>query len=126
MKICMPIEAENGLDSIVFGHFGSAPGFIMFDAETEETQVIDNNDKVHEHGACNPLSSFEQMTPDIVVVGGIGAGALVKLNQAGIKVFQASGETVRQNINELKTKGLPEFTLQSTCQGHSHGEGCAH
>lgn len=126
MKICMPIEAENGLDSVVYGHFGSAPGFLMVDAETEQTQLIDNGDKVHEHGACNPLSSFEQDTPDIVVVGGIGAGALVKLNEAGIRVFQAAGDTVRQNIDELKTKGLPEFTLQSTCKGHGHGGGCAH
>jgi len=122
----MPIEAENGMDSTIYGHFGSAPGFLMFDSETEDIQVINNGDKVHEHGACNPLNSFEQVTPDIVVVGGIGAGALVKLNQAGIRVFQAAGETVRQNIEELKTKGLPEFTLQSTCQGHGKEGGCAH
>ncbi len=33
MKICFPVNSENGLDSIVFNHFGSAPFFIIFDTE---------------------------------------------------------------------------------------------
>lgn len=48
---------------------------------------------------------------DAVIVGGIGAGALNRLNQLGIKVFQAQALTVKENISILKTQNLPEHTL---------------
>ena len=57
-------------------------------------------------------------------VAGIGGGALMKLNQAGVRVFQAAGPTIQDNINALTGKGLAEFTMQHTCQGH--GGGCDH
>jgi predicted Fe-Mo cluster-binding NifX family protein len=29
MILCIPVKTDNGVDSIVFEHFGSAPGFIF-------------------------------------------------------------------------------------------------
>jgi len=46
MKICFPVEENKGLESAVYGHFGSAPGFVTFDTETEEAGFINNRDSV--------------------------------------------------------------------------------
>ena len=34
MKVCFPTETLQGLDSRVYGHFGSAPGFVIVDTGT--------------------------------------------------------------------------------------------
>lgn len=119
----MPVEENRGLDSPIFGHFGSAPGFLLYDTESGELTAV-NNRNDHQQGACNPMASFAGVEMDFLVVAGIGGGALMKLNQAGIRVFQAAGATIRENIDALTRRGLPEFTMQHTCQGH--GGGCAH
>ena len=126
MKVCFPVGKAEGLESKVYGHFGSAPVFIVVDTENNNVTIINNNDQHHAHGACNPMKALNDQTVDAIVVGGIGAGALNRLNQLGIKVFQAQTQTVRENIQMLKDQNLPEFTLQHTCAGHGHGGGCGH
>jgi len=126
MKVCFPVGKAEGLESKVYGHFGSAPVFIVVDTENNNVTIINNNDQHHAHGACNPMKALNDQTVDAIVVGGIGAGALSRLNQLGIKVFQAQAQTVRENIQMLKNQNLPEFTLQHTCAGHGHGGGCGH
>ncbi len=123
MKVCMPVEDNQGLESILCGHFGSAPGYMLFDTESGQLESVDNKNEHHE-GGCNPMASFAGIDMDFLVVAGIGGGALMKLNQAGIRVFQAAGRTIKENIDVLNQQGLPEFTMQQTCQGH--GGGCAH
>ncbi len=35
MKICFPVQENEGLGSRVYNHFGSAPMFIVVDTETD-------------------------------------------------------------------------------------------
>jgi len=127
MKLCFPVEHDQGLDSAVYGHFGSAPLFLIVDAVTGESSQVDNSDKVHVHGACNPAQAVSGLEIDGIVVGGIGRGALLSLNRAGFRVFQAQGASVRDNLAVLQGEGLQEFAPGSVCGGHSHatdGGGC--
>ena len=126
MKVCFPVAEVNGIASEVYGHFGSAPAFIIVETNDNKVTTINNNDQHHAHGACNPLKKFNNHQVDALVVAGIGMGALNVLNQSGIKVFQAQAPTVRENIALLKAGNLPEFTSQHTCAGHGHGGGCGH
>jgi predicted Fe-Mo cluster-binding NifX family protein len=126
MKVCFPVNKEEGINSKVYGHFGSAPVFILVDTENNSVTTIENKDQHHEHGACNPMKALDNQKVDAVVVGGIGGGALSKLNQLKIKVFHAQTPTVRENIAMLKTNNLPEFSMAQTCSGHSHIDGCSH
>lgn len=126
MKICFPVSKVNGMESEVYGHFGSAPAFLVIETDSNTITTINNKDQHHAHGACNPLKALNNQNVDAIVVGGIGAGALTKLNQLGIKVFQAQAQSVRENIRMLRDQNLPEFTLQHTCAGHGHGMGCGH
>ena len=107
MKVCFPVLKAEGMDSEVYGHFGSAPAFMVVETENNTTTTITNSDQHHTHGACNPLKALDNQRVDAIVVGGIGAGALTKLNQQGIKVFQAQAQTVRENIRDAERKESP-------------------
>ncbi len=122
MRICIPIEENKGLDSIVFNHFGSAPFFLICELEGEEVKVIKNEDLHHAHGMCQPLKALGGEVVDAILVGGIGAGALMKLNNQGVKVYKVSNDTVLNNIELLKSSQLHEFSVNNTCAGHD----CSH
>ena len=126
MKLCIPVERNEGLESQVYGHFGSAPLFVVVDTETSAVLEIINRDLHHDHGACSPLKALGGVEVDAVVVGGIGAGALMGLNRAGLKVYQALGATIADNLAMLAKVALPELSAEQVCGGHSHGHGCGH
>lgn len=127
MKLCFPVASDDGLSSKVYNHFGSAQWFIVVDTDTGTTLSIDNSDRQHAHGACNPLRALAGNPVDAVVVGGIGAGALAMLNRAQVRVFCAQAPTVGENVN-LFRNGAFEEIIPQTCggHGHGHGQGCAH
>ena len=126
MKICFPVTENQGLESRVFGHFGSAPGFIVVNMVTSELTAINNSDQIHQHGACNPVAGLGGHQVDAIVVGGIGGGALRKLNSAGMRVFQAREGTIADNIALFRADALQEYGPGHTCGGHGHSQGCSH
>ena len=126
MRIAFPTKENKDMNSPVYGHFGSAPYFIIVDSETGDLAHTDNADKEHLHGQCQPLKALSGKTVDAVVVGGIGAGALLKLNEAGIKVYRAVEGDVSENFELVKSGLLPLFTPDQTCIGHSLGKPCIH
>ncbi len=124
MKICFPVKEQSGLTSKVYNHFGSAPHFIIVDSDSKALEAIDNSDLEHTHGQCSPLKALNGKKIDILIVGGIGAGALNKLNMMGIKVFKSQMSTVEENLELLKEKKLSEMDKNDVCAGH--GDGCSH
>lgn len=123
MKICLPIKENKGLESVPYDHFGSAPYFLIYDTESGDVKVVDNRDLNHEHGMCRPLQALGGEDIDAVVVGGIGQGALMKLNMQGIVVYQAAPGSVSDNVKLLEKNGLKEFLPGHGCNRHG---GCAH
>lgn len=115
MKICIPVQENKGLDSIVYDHFGSAPHFLIYNVENEEIKIITNNDAHHEHGMCQPLKALGGETVDAILVGGIGAGALTKLNNQGVKAYRVVDGTAQANIKLMQANQLPEFTVSHSC-----------
>jgi predicted Fe-Mo cluster-binding NifX family protein len=127
MKVCFAVQKDDGVESVVYGHFGSAPAFIVVDTAVNKAVTVNNHDLNHVHGACNPIQAIGGLSVDAVVVGGIGAGAITKLNAEGIKVYRSAAETVKQNLDLLKESKLPELSVQNACGGHQGGQGgCAH
>lgn len=75
MKLCFPVQVNEGIESKVYNHFGSAPMFVVVDTETQTTATIRNGDQHHVHGACNPIKALDNQQIEVVVAGGIGPGA---------------------------------------------------
>jgi len=125
MKVCFPVEINEGIKSAVYGHFGSAPGFVLYDTETEELDFINNKDLNHDHGACNPVKALAGRSIDTVVVGGIGKGAIVGLVSAGIQVARSKSGLVMDDI-KLYVNGELEL-LSANMNTCSHGaHDCSH
>ena len=126
MTVCFPVNEDAGIESEVHGHFGSAPRFVLVDADTKEFRVLDNPNAKHEKGQCSPLAALSGEKVDAVVVGGIGAGALNKLMGFGAKVYRAETGTVSHNLDKFIGGALAGFSPAFTCGGHAKGGGCSH
>jgi len=126
MKIAFPVQVDEGLGSQVYGHFGSAPSFVILDSASEEYQTISNTDAHHAHGQCQPMKALDGNPVDAVVVGGIGGGALMRLQSQGVRVFRALEGSVKQNLEFIRSGKLPEFSVNMTCAGHHGDGGCQH
>ncbi len=96
MKVCFPVQKNEGVESAVYNHFGSAPLFVLVDTAANTVAPMINADQHHSQGACSPIKALGSQRIDAVVVGGIGGGALGKLNQLGIKVYRAQSGTIAE------------------------------
>jgi len=127
VEICFPVGKDEGMESSVYDHFGSAPLFILVDTTSGALTSIDNRDRHHEHGACNPARALENHHVDAVVIGGIGPGALNRLKAMGINVYRSGAVSVRENLDLFVSGQLDSVNLQRTCVSrHGPGSGCAH
>lgn len=126
MKLCFPVQVDQGVDSDVFNHFGSAPLFIVYETEEKSVGKIENQDLNHVHGKCNPLKALDGKMVDAIIVGGIGAGAITRLNEMGIKVYKATDGTVQKNIDAFEASSLVEMNVNHACGGHGKSGGCNH
>ena len=124
MKVCIPVIKDEGKQSAVSPHFGSAPLFMIADTESDALRAIKNDNMHHAHGMCNPLKTLAGETFDCMVVGGIGMGAFSKLKAAGIEVYLSDFGTVEETVNALKAGKLRKVNEQNACghngRGHQH------
>jgi predicted Fe-Mo cluster-binding NifX family protein len=123
MNVCIPVTQDLGLQSPVSRHFGSAPIFLAVDTESGTCRAIMNRDLHHEHGMCQPLLSLAGEKFDRMVVGGIGMGALNKLQAAGLRVFLSDCATVDEALAALKAGSLVEANAAMACAHHGEGHG---
>ena len=120
MFVCIPIEENKGLDSVVCAHFGSTPEFLIVDTDSSSCRAIINKNQHHGHGMCAPIASLEGERIDAIVVGGIGMGALNKLTTAGMRVFMAEHETVKETIAAFTAGSLKPVQPGQACAHHEH------
>ena len=118
MRICLPTEDEKGLDSRLFGHFGSAPYLTIVDTATGRAEVIARRGD-HEHGACGPAALVVSAGVDAVVCAGMGRRALSALQ--GAAVYFAAAGCVRDALADLEAGRLARFNADEACGG-GHGD----
>ncbi len=118
MKVGFAVHLNKGLESMVYAHFGSAPAFVIVDTDLKQVSAVDNTNSHHEHGACNPVTALGGNAIDVMVVGGIGPGAIMKLNAMGVRVFRAGAATVNENIALLHENRLQELSMEDSCREH--------
>ncbi len=128
MRICIPTDNDFGKDAEVYNHFGSALFYTIYDTESKTVETVDNMNTHHSHGMCNPLASLAQKKIDVVVCSGMGARAVAKLNESGIRAYIVAGETVGEIIENFENDNYAEITTDNACGGHGgcHGGGGCH
>jgi len=131
MKVCFPVIKDEGFASKIYGHFASAPQFMLVDTETTEASAIPNHDMSDPEAGCNPFKALAGRQLDGVIVGGVGDNLLELLNMMGFRVYEAQSESVRENVELFVKQELPEVTKQGSveagrCGGEEAGGGCNH
>ena len=121
MNICIPVNEDQGTESRVCEHFGSAPLFMIVDTESGACRAIPNSNAHHGHGMCMPLAALRGEKIDGMAVGGIGKGALSKLRAAGIQVFLSGRPTVGETVAAFQAGTLQQVTPATAC-GQHHGQ----
>ena len=118
MKLCVPVQDNNGLDSQVSLHFGSAPFFLLLDSDSTQFEIVTDHDEHHAHGNCHPIGALNGASVEAVVVGGIGRRAIEGLKAAGITVFRSAEGSARQILEAVQHDTLKEMTVEGACAGH--------
>lgn len=118
MKICFPTETNKGQEAAVYGHFGSAPFFTIYDTANASVEIIINDNIQHEHGMCQPMAALNGKGVNAVLTGGAGAGAIQKLNEGGIKVYLAMSGTVADVAAQFASGKLEEISVNNACSHH--------
>lgn len=120
MKIAVTYENGN-----VFQHFGHTEQFKIYDVKDNKitsSEVVDTNG--NGHGA---LAGFLQnLNVDILICGGIGAGAKNALANAGIKLFGGVTSSADDAVTAFLSNNL-KFNPDVMCshhEGHHHEGNC--
>ncbi|MBZ5639736.1 MAG: diguanylate cyclase [Acidobacteriia bacterium] len=122
MNICIPVTEDQGAQSSVSAHFGSAPLYMIVDTDSGACRAVPNRNVHHGHGMCAPLAALAGESIDGMVVGGIGMGALAKLGAAGVRVFRSEHETVEKTVAAFRTGKLETMSPDMACARHGHGQ----
>jgi len=115
MLLAFPVEDYQGMESEIYGNFGDAPGFALYDIESKELKYIDNTDLNHTPNNCNPAKAFGDEKVDAVILNGIGPAPLKKLQAAGVQAIRAGIGNVGENIELFRSGSLICLTVNLSC-----------
>lgn len=117
MKIAVTYEA-----GLVFQHFGHTACFKIY--EVDEGRVLDSRvveTNGHGHGA---LAGFLQnQGVDTLICGGIGGGARMALQEAGIRLYGGVRGDADDAVEALLS-GTLQFDPNARCSHHDHTHAC--
>ena len=119
MKIA--VTYDNG---DIFQHFGHTPQFKVYevaDSKIIDARIVDTNGSGH--GAlAGVLSALEA---DVLICGGIGGGARMALDAAGIRLYGGVSGSADAAVKAL-LEGKLDFNPDVRCSHHDHHHGEDH
>lgn len=101
MKIAIPIEEENGLDSKFSEHFGRSSYFLIVDESGNILEKIENIED-HKKRGIHPPTFLKAKGVEVILASSIGYHALELSKKLGIKVFLGEAETVKEILEKYK------------------------
>ncbi len=113
MKIAVTYEAGS-----VFQHFGHTAAFKLYEVQEGKilsAQVVDTNGSGH--GALAGL--LENLGVQVLICGGIGAGARFALEDADIQIFGGVSGDADEAVESFLAGDLA-FNPQAACSHHHH------
>ncbi|PLX66728.1 MAG: diguanylate cyclase [Denitrovibrio sp.] len=115
MKLGFPVQENNGNESIIYGDFCDAPGYLIFDTDSTQLDYIENSCPTSAHEECNAIESIRVEKIDAIILSGIFPEALKNLSDSGIQVISAGVGNVGENIELFKSGSLICLTANVTC-----------
>lgn len=122
MKIAVPVKENNQIDA----HFGHCAFYSIYTISAQNEIV--SNVRMDSPQGCGCKSNiaevFEKEGVKIMLAGGIGDGAINKLQAHGVNVIR----NCEGNVNQLVVNYLAGKVKDggNNCASHSHGEDDGH
>lgn len=110
MKVCFPVTSNQGLQSEIYGHFSSAPFFLLVDSESKEIEEVENCDPKEPFHGCNPLAAIKDKGVESIVVDGVSDAVLqVMTNLHGYPFFAATTMNLEHSLDQLQKQELQKI-----------------
>ncbi len=120
VRIGLPVEGEGKTHRRISSHFGRAESVLLVEKRSGDTAVIENGSERCGQGGCGPVDVFISFGVDAVICQNLGGGALARLIDARIAVYQADTDSVEAAIDAFSAGRLPQFDPGHVCHNHSH------
>lgn len=118
MRVAVPSDTDQGLESTRSGHFGHSPYFTIAtieDGEIKGVEVFKNVDH-DEHGCGGVIQYALSLGIDAIVVRGMGQPPFRAFTQNGASVFiDATAPTVSDVLQKFIDGNLRQMTLDQAC-----------
>jgi predicted Fe-Mo cluster-binding NifX family protein len=121
MKVCFPVASNKGLQSKIYGHFSSAPLFLLVDSESKEIEEVENCDPKDPFQGCNPLAALKDKGMEAIVVEGVADAVLQVMTN--IHHYPFYGTLTGDNNIEQALEHLKNNELQKIEPFYSQNEG---
>ena len=111
-------------DGMIFQHFGHTQQFKVYevqDGAVVASEVVDTNGSGH--GALAGV--LRVLGADVLICGGIGGGAQMALQQAGIALYGGCSGDADAAVEDLLA-GTLRFNPNVRCNHHDHEHGEGH
>lgn len=126
MLLCVPSRDDGTLEAPLSSHFGRAPCYTLYDEESEDVELIEN-DGQHRGGTRAPPDIIGQTGADVLVVADLGRKAVDRFATMDIDVYCGADGTVRDAIDQYDAGALEAATPGGTyCEGHGHDHSHEH
>jgi len=119
MKIVIPTEDMNGLESKVSEHFGKCNTYTFVDENGNVTLIIHNTSE-HMGGVGLPPEIMKKNEADILLCRGLGPRALEMCRELGIDVYVGQVETAGEMFWLWKNKKIKRADANDVCEEHKH------
>ena len=124
MKLAIPVNKNNHVD----GHFGHCEAYKVVTIN-ENNEIIDS-EIVESPKGCGCKSDIAHTLADngvsVMLAGGIGAGAVNKLNGAGIEVIRGCSGDVEELVKKYVVGEINDNGSNCNHHDHHHSHGHDH
>lgn len=118
MKIAIT-AGDDHLDAPMDPRFGRAPKFLIYDTETQEVTVVDNEQNVQaaQGAGIHAAQNLAATGARILITGNVGPKAFAVLNQAQVEILLGNFTTAREALDAYG-RGELKPIVQPNRPGH--------
>ena len=117
IKVAVPVDGVQGLDSPLSGHFGHCQAFVVStieDGKVVDVKTLEN----HGHTSCAaPVMLLVENGVKVLITTGIGRRPYMVTQQVGMSVVKGEGKTAGDAVGNYIKGTSTEFGQESLCGG---------
>ena len=123
MKIAIPSETDQCLESVRSGHFGHCPYFTLVtieDGKVVSAEAVPNVD--HDQYGCGGVIQYAMsLGIDGIIAAGMGMPPFQRFTQGGVAVYYDGEHAMVGDVAQLFAEGkVPQMTMDAVCNHHNH------